>query len=145
MAPALIVETQDEATASPRSDANATSGEDLTRTDFADKAEVQSALDADPSDPHGVDLDLDGTASEAQFIIPVDISDSPDDEGAGRRDTPTAAAPSPLVVRTVHCEDFTFQEAGRWSDHLRSHPRQPVQSGPLPGRRRVLIPAVAQS
>ena len=37
---------------------------DLDCSSFADQAAAQAALDADPSDPHGLDADRDGIACE---------------------------------------------------------------------------------
>lgn len=76
---------------------------DLTCSDVASQAEAQAAFDADRSDPHGLDLDLDGIACETPFLAPADER-APDDEDRA------AASPAPLEGRAVNCVDFTFQE-----------------------------------
>jgi hypothetical protein len=95
-APANTPEPQADVTASPQPDATPSDEGDLTCSDFASQAEAQAAFDADPSDPHGLDLDLDGTACETPFITPD--ADSP------------AASPTTLDGRAVNCIDFAFQE-----------------------------------
>ena len=79
-----------------QTDDDRTNRDDLTCSDFASQAEAQSVFDADPSDPHGLDIDLDGVACETPFVEPVD-------------DNPTAS-PVPLEGRAVNCVDFAFQE-----------------------------------
>ena len=93
-----------------RGDTNGSPQADLTCSDFADQAEAQLVIDADPSDPHGLDLDLDGIACETPFVMPVDQSDPADDDRAERRDERAAASPAPLDGRAVNCADFAFQE-----------------------------------
>jgi hypothetical protein len=93
---------QADATASPQPDAARFEEDDLTCSDFASQAEAQVAFDVDPSDPHGLDPDLDGTACEMPFVVPAD-------EGTVD-DAPAVASPFPLEGRAVNCIDFAFQE-----------------------------------
>ena len=86
-----VLKAQADTTASPQPDAIRSDENDLTCGDFASQAEAQAAFDADPSDPHGLDLDLDGVACETPFVV-------------------TAATPEPLNGRAVNCIDFAFQE-----------------------------------
>jgi hypothetical protein len=77
---------------------------DLACSDFSSQAEAQATYDADPSDPHGLDLDLDGVACETPFIT-AEEEDRPE-----QRDTSAAASPTLLEGRSVNCVDFPFQE-----------------------------------
>jgi Excalibur calcium-binding domain len=106
-APSIFVATravnpQVEAVASPQPDADRSHEDDLTCSDFADQAEAQAAFDADPSDPHGLDLDLDGVACEMPFVMPAKTPSPPDAD--------RTASPTPLEGRAVNCIDFAFQE-----------------------------------
>ena len=96
------LQVQADATPSPQPDAARFDEGDLSCSDFASQAEAQEAFDADPSDPHGLDLDLDGAACETPFIAPAD-------EGTVE-DAPAVASPFPLEGRAVNCIDFAFQE-----------------------------------
>jgi hypothetical protein len=99
VAPAHTAEPQADAMASPQPDAARSDDGDLSCGDFATQADAQAAFDADPSDPYGLDLDLDGVACETPFITPAE------------QETPVpAASPAPLNGRAVNCVDFTFQE-----------------------------------
>ena len=75
-------------------------GEDATCSDFVNQAAAQTALDADPRDPNGLDLDLDGIACETPYVTPVATVAQP---------TPSAP-PASLNGPDVDCADFTFQE-----------------------------------
>lgn len=87
-------------------------GDDRTCSDFANQAEAQRTYDADPSDPHGLDVDLDGIACETPIVVPIVRRDAADvratrqAERVGRR----PATPAPVVAEDVDCEDFEFQE-----------------------------------
>jgi hypothetical protein len=96
------VNPQVEAIASPQQDAARSDEDDLTCSDFASQAEAQAVYDADPTDPHGLDLDLDGVACEMPFVGPADTA-PPADAGP-------AASPTALEGRAVNCIDFAFQE-----------------------------------
>lgn len=102
--------------AEQRGDTNGSPQVDLTCSDFADQAEAQSVIDADPSDPHGLDLDLDGIACETPFITPVDPGATDEDRAtrrAGRASRRVAATPTPAVQpdqQDIDCVDFAFQE-----------------------------------
>jgi len=91
------VESQVDATPASQPDAARSDENDLTCSDFAGQAEAQAAFDADPTDPHGLDLDLDGVACEIPFVTPVD-------------ENRAAASPTPSQGLDVDCADFAFQE-----------------------------------
>lgn len=103
----------DEQRAVPRRQTVRPRGDDLTCSDFASQAEAQRAYAADPSDPHGLDVDLDGIACETPLVVPivrrdaVDVRATRQAERVGRR---AAATPAPVVAEDVDCEDFEFQE-----------------------------------
>jgi hypothetical protein len=104
--PQLVATPADDG-AEPGDDAGGTQAdrsgaEDLTCSDFATQAEAQLALEADPSDPHGLDIDLDGVACEIPFVVPAD---TPTPADADR-----SASPTPLEGQAVNCIDFAFQE-----------------------------------
>ena len=84
-------------------DADASPGGGLTCSDFTNQAEAQVAFDAEPSDPHGLDLDLDGIACETPYLTPVV-------EPVRVEANPVVASPAPLDGRAVNCVDFAFQE-----------------------------------
>jgi hypothetical protein len=88
---ATALQAQADPMASPQPDTARSDEADLSCSDFASQAEAQAAFDADPSDPYGLDLDLDGVACETPFVVP-------------------AATPEPVNGRAVNCVDFTFQE-----------------------------------
>ena len=73
------------------------SGGDLDCSDFGSQAEAQAALDADPSDPNGLDAEGDGQACESSF----DGSAASPSASAGASDSapasasPSASSPSP--------------------------------------------------
>jgi hypothetical protein len=96
------LQAQADATPSPQPDAARFDEGDLTCSDFASQDEAQVAFDADPSDPHGLDLDLDGAACETPFVVPTETP-VPADAGL-------TASPFPLEGRAVNCIDFAFQE-----------------------------------
>jgi hypothetical protein len=85
---------QSDGTPAPRPDTVRSAGDDLTCSDFVNQAAAQTTLDADPQDPNGLDLDLDGVACETPFVTPV----------------AAVASPPSLDGRSVNCEDFAFQE-----------------------------------
>jgi len=93
-APASSAEAQADAIASPQADTARSAEGDLSCSDFASQAEAQAAFDADPSDPNGLDLDLDGVACETPFVVPAE----------------PAATPETPNGRAVNCIDFAFQE-----------------------------------
>jgi hypothetical protein len=101
-APTNAREPQADPTPSPQPDVARSDENDLTCSDFASQAEAHAALDADPSDPHGLDLDLDGVACEMPFVVPAEMP-SP-------TDADRTVSPSPLEGRAVNCIDFAFQE-----------------------------------
>ena len=74
---------------------------DATCGDFVNQAAAQVALDADPDDPNGLDLDLDGVACETPFVTSVVPTALP---------TATPIAPASQDGRDVNCVDFTYQE-----------------------------------
>jgi hypothetical protein len=88
-------------------------GDDLTCSDFASQAEAQLEYDADPSDPHGLDVDRDGIACETPIVEPIVRRDTADAratrqaERAARRE---AITPVPAIEDDIDCEDFEFQE-----------------------------------
>ena len=88
---ATELHAQADAMASPQPDTARSDEGDLSCSDFASQAEAQAAYDANPSDPYGLDLDLDGVACETPFVVP-------------------AATPESLNGRAVNCIDFAFQE-----------------------------------
>jgi hypothetical protein len=90
-------ELQVDATPTAQLDAARSDENDLTCNDFAGQAEAQGAFDADPSDPHGLDLDQDGVACEIPFLTPV-------------AENRAAASPTPAEGRDVDCADFAFQD-----------------------------------
>jgi hypothetical protein len=93
-------------------------GEDATCSDFADQAAAQTALDADPRDPHGLDLDLDGIACETPFVTPAVPAAVP------------TAPPASLDAPDVDCSDFTFQEDAQVVlDHIPGDPYNLDPSG----------------
>jgi hypothetical protein len=87
---------QVDATPPAQPDAAHSDENDLTCSDFAGQAEAQAAFDADPTDPHGLDLDQDGVACEIPFITPVDETG--------------VASPTPSQELDVDCADFAFQD-----------------------------------
>ena len=92
---------QFEATPIPGADTPSRDGEDATCSDFANQAAAQTALEADPSDPHGLDLDLDGIACETPFVTPVVPDPAP---------TTTSETPAALESPDIDCADFAVQE-----------------------------------
>jgi hypothetical protein len=80
---------------------------DLSCNDFATQAEAQAVYDADPSDPHGLDVDLDGIACETPIVAPAKKTPEPADGQPAERPVDT---PTPTAERDIDCEDFTFQE-----------------------------------
>lgn len=99
--------------AEQRGDTNDSAQKDLTCSDFANQAEAQLEFDADPSDPNGLDLDLDGVACESPLGVPADLGVSDDDrvtKRAGRAARRIAATLTPVVQQDIDCADFAFQE-----------------------------------
>lgn len=94
VAPANSAEAQADAIVSPQPDEARSDENDLSCSDFASQAEAQAAFDADPNDPNGLDLDLDGVACETPFVVPAEPVATPE--------TPNG--------RAVNCIDFAFQE-----------------------------------
>ena len=112
---------QFQATPAHGMDTDSLVGEDATCGDFENQAAAQAALEADPSDPHGLDLDLDGIACETPFVTPA----VPDP-------TPTAAQEPSAVpeIPDVDCADFAFQEDAQVVlDHIAGDPYNLDPSG----------------
>ena len=90
--------------AAPDAAAPTPQNEDLNCDDFTSQAEVQAVLDADPSDPNGLDADGDGVACNELFSAPptqaaeqpaqYQTPESPSVEVAP--DTPPPGADSPV-------------------------------------------------
>ncbi|MFN8678199.1 MAG: hypothetical protein U0Z70_17590 [Thermomicrobiales bacterium] len=105
----------------PGVDTAVADGEDATCSDFLDQAMAQTALDADPSDPNGLDLDLDGIACETPFMTPAAPAAAP---------TPTPDSPAPRETPDVDCADFAFQEDAQVVlDHVAGDPYNLDPSG----------------
>jgi hypothetical protein len=83
-------------------------GDDLTCSDFADQAAAQRDLEADPSDPHGLDLDLDGVACETPIVVPAQDARERGD-GPPRREVSTPA-PDSVEAEDYDCGDFADQD-----------------------------------
>jgi hypothetical protein len=87
---------------------------DLTCTDFASQTEAQQVLETDPSDPSGLDVDLDGIACEMPWAVPSDSSDAAREDRSARRSARAAArepaTPAPAAEEDLDCIDFAFQE-----------------------------------
>jgi hypothetical protein len=96
---------QFDATPVQGTDAQLSDEEDATCSDFVNQGAAQTALDADPTDPNGLDLDLDGIACETPFVTPVVATAMPT-----AMPTATPASPASQDGRDVNCEDFAFQE-----------------------------------
>ena len=90
------------------SDVPLSDGDDATCSDFVNQAAAQAALNDDPRDPHGLDLDLDGIACETPFVTPVVPTALP--TALPTASTTLPASPAALDGRDVNCVDFTFQE-----------------------------------
>lgn len=102
-------------------DATTVDGEDATCSDFPDQATAQTALDADPGDPSGLDLDLDGIACETPFVTPVVPEAAP---------TPLPESPAPVETPDVDCADFALQEDAQVVlDHIPGDPYNLDPSG----------------
>ena len=85
---------------------------DLTCSDFASQDEAQAILDADPSDPHGLDTDLDGIACETPLVAPAE-RDAARAQRAQREERAArepAATPPAAGAQDLDCVDFAFQE-----------------------------------
>lgn len=84
----------------------------LTCADFASQEEAQSALDADPSDPHGFDVDLDGLACETPLVSPAerDAARARRAQREGRAAPEPEATPAAAEIVALDCIDFAFQE-----------------------------------
>ncbi len=89
---------------------------------FATQEEAQAVLNADPSDPNGLDLDFDGVACESTGTVeePAPAPDpteapapapDPTEAPAPAPDPTQAPAPAPAGTKDRYvCEDFPFQE-----------------------------------
>ncbi|MDQ2654451.1 MAG: hypothetical protein M3Z20_15580 [Chloroflexota bacterium] len=109
------------ATPVPGTDATILDGEDATCSDFVNQAAAQHALDADPRDPNGLDLDLDGIACETPFVTPVAPVPEP---------TTSPETPASLETPDVDCADFMFQEDAQVVlDHIAGDPYNLDPSG----------------
>jgi hypothetical protein len=96
-------------------------GEDATCGDFVNQAAAQTALNADPSDPNGLDLDLDGIACETPFVTPVAPDAVP---------TTPPEPPASLETPDVDCADFAYQEDAQVVlDHIAGDPYNLDPSG----------------
>lgn len=75
---------------------------------FGSQAEAQAVLDADPSDPNGLDTDFDGIACES--LVPPEVPPPPPTEVPPPPPT-QAPPPPPLPTQDLYnCDDFQFQE-----------------------------------
>jgi hypothetical protein len=85
---------------------------DLTCSDFATQDEAQRALEADPSDPHGLDVDLDGIACETPLVAAAerDAARARRAQREGRAREDSSATPPAAVAADLDCIDFAFQE-----------------------------------
>ncbi|HEU5432310.1 MAG TPA: hypothetical protein VFU81_11640 [Thermomicrobiales bacterium] len=106
-----------------RGRAQATPATDLSCADFATQADAQRALEADPSDPNGLDPNQNGVACEedaASVATRAARSPEPAIVEATARPTepsvaevatapPVAAAPA-RAIDDVDCADFQYQE-----------------------------------
>jgi hypothetical protein len=112
---------QVDATPLPSTDAIRADRDDATCSDFDSQAAAQAALDAEPSDPHGLDLDLDGIACETPFVTPVAPTAVPTTAPV------TAAAPE---IPDIDCADFAYQEDAQVVlDHIAGDPYNLDPSG----------------
>jgi hypothetical protein len=100
---------QDDATPVAQTDVGRSDEDDLTCSDFATQAEAQAAFDADPSDPFGLDVDLDGIACETPIVEPV-ARDERQDREPEREPGRGNATPAPAVEDDIDCIDFPFQD-----------------------------------
>jgi len=103
VAPIAAAEWQVDATPTSQPDVARSDDNDLTWGDFPSQAEAQAALDADPTEPHWLDLDLDGVACEIPFVTAADQTSAGDENRA-------AASPEPGQGLDVDCADFAFQD-----------------------------------
>lgn len=86
-------------------DVKLSDAKDATCSDFLNQAAAQVALEADPGDPNGLDVDLDGVACETPMVTPIVPTVVPT-----VLPTATPASPASLDGRDVNCVDFTYQE-----------------------------------
>jgi hypothetical protein len=90
---------------SPEPSAATGAGGDLDCDDFASQGEAQAVYEQDPSDPHGLDADGDGSACEW----------NPEDSEVSPTQTPTPSPDSPEPSRgrnsagDLDCDDFSSQ------------------------------------
>lgn len=78
----------------PTSSAPPSSG-DLDCSDFGSQAEAQAALDADPSDPNGLDAEGDGQACEASSFGGGSAASPSASASASASASPSASSPAP--------------------------------------------------
>lgn len=81
---------------------------DLTCSDFTSQTEAQIVYDADPSDPFGLDVDLDGIACETPLVAPANRDDTPATPRPTLRDRLSRLTPG--AGQDLDCADFVFQE-----------------------------------
>jgi hypothetical protein len=74
--------------------------QDLNCGDFASQADAQAVLDADPSDPHGLDADGDGIACEAGSGGTAGLGDYLPDDLSPSAQSPEAPIPTEPVMKT---------------------------------------------
>lgn len=85
-----------ESTASPEATSSAApSSGDLDCSDFGSQAEAQATLDADPSDPNGLDAEGDGQACEASSFGGGSAASSSASPSASTSASPSAPSPAP--------------------------------------------------
>lgn len=85
-----------ESSASPEATSSAApSSGDLDCSDFGSQAEAQATLDADPSDPNGLDAEGDGQACEASSFGGGSAASSSASSSASASASPSAPSPAP--------------------------------------------------
>ena len=85
----------DESSASPPATPPPTSSGDLDCSDFGSQAEAQAALDADPSDPNGLDAEGDRQACEASSFGGGSSASASATASASASASPGASSPAP--------------------------------------------------
>jgi LPXTG-motif cell wall-anchored protein len=97
-APAVPTTPPASPTPTPTVGAGAGTGEDLDCADFGTQIEAQAELDADTSDPHGLDADGDGVACES---LPAGGDGGEDDQATGEgggEQLPLTGASLPILA-----------------------------------------------
>jgi hypothetical protein len=127
------VERRQAPEATPVSGQSIAAEPDLTCSDFGTPAEAQLVLDADPADPNGLDVDLDGIACETPLVTPADntnaLFDDRTAQRAARREAREATTPAG-AAQDLDCVDFDFQEEAQVVyDHFPDDPYNLDPSG----------------